>query len=165
MIRWWFADLSVSAFTPIYSTLVKPHREYAMQACSSAFSKQASPPWRLHSRIKSVFWRIRSGVLPLFLFRQCGYAWGVKVLQGPSRRLRRKPSISVRVVKYWNRLPTSIVSTPSVNSFKRQLDLAWGELLAEVPWFTVSLSPPQLYYTLFMSFHRTGNNSNFHRIW
>ncbi len=43
-----------------------------------------------------------------------------KVLQGPSRHLRRKSS--TRVVKYWNRFPTPIVTTPSVNSVKRQLD-------------------------------------------
>ncbi len=56
-----------------------------------------------------------------------------KVLQGPCRRLRRKSSFSTQVVKYWNRLPTPTVTTPSVNSFKRQLDLAWEELFAEVP--------------------------------
>ncbi len=44
-----------------------------------------------------------------------------KVLRGPSRRLRRKSPFSTRVVKYWNRLLTSIVTAPSVNSFKRQL--------------------------------------------
>ncbi len=56
-----------------------------------------------------------------------------KVLQGPCRRLRRKSSFSKQFVKYWNRLPTPILTAPSVNSFKRQLDSAWEELFAEVP--------------------------------
>ncbi len=34
MIRRSFAELSVSAFAPLYNTLVWPHLEYAMQACS-----------------------------------------------------------------------------------------------------------------------------------
>ncbi len=34
MIRRSFAELSVSAFTALYNTLVRPHLEYAMQACS-----------------------------------------------------------------------------------------------------------------------------------
>ncbi len=51
-----------------------------------------------------------------------------KVLQGPSRRLRRKSSLSTRVTKCWIRLPTPILTTPSVNSFKCQL-------FAEVPSF------------------------------
>ncbi len=65
-----------------------------------------------------------------------------KVMQGPSRRLRRKPSFSTRVVKYWNRLPTPIEIALSVNSFKRQLDSAWEELFAEVPLFPVFLFSP-----------------------
>ncbi len=56
-----------------------------------------------------------------------------KVLQAPSRSLRRKSSYSIRVVKYWNRLPAPIVTAPSVNSFKRQLDSAWDKLFAKVP--------------------------------
>ncbi len=34
MIRQSFAELSVSAFVPLYNTLVRPHLEYAMQVCS-----------------------------------------------------------------------------------------------------------------------------------
>ncbi len=35
MIRWSFAELSVSLLAPIYNTLVRLHRQYAMQACSA----------------------------------------------------------------------------------------------------------------------------------
>ncbi len=51
----------------------------------------------------------------------------------------------MRVVKYRNRLPTSIVTAPSVNSFKRQLDSAWEELFAEIPWFPILLSQTVAY--------------------
>ncbi len=51
---------------------------------------------------------------PLFLLRQCGKAWGSE--------LRRKPSSPIRVVTFWDRLTTSIVTASSVNAFKRQLD-------------------------------------------
>ncbi len=56
-----------------------------------------------------------------------------KVLQDPTRPLRRKSSFSTRVVKYWNRIPTPIATAHPVNFFKRQVDLAWEELLAEAP--------------------------------
>ncbi len=34
MIRLSFGELFVSAFAPLYNTSVRPHLEYAMQACS-----------------------------------------------------------------------------------------------------------------------------------
>ncbi len=34
IIRWAFAEKSVSAFAALYNTLVRPDLEYAMQACS-----------------------------------------------------------------------------------------------------------------------------------
>ncbi len=43
----------------------------------------------------------------------------LKVLQGPSRRLRRKPILSVRVVKLWNRLSTSIVAPRASHTWYR----------------------------------------------
>ncbi len=89
-----------------------------------ALLTQASPPRRPHSRIQNVFWRIRPGPQPLFIpTLQPGLSGNpFKALQGPSRRLRRKSSFSIRVVKYWNWLPTPIVTATSVISFKRQLE-------------------------------------------
>ncbi len=61
-------------------------------------------------------------------------AWpGFNVLQCHGWGRRRKSPFSTRIVKYWNWLPTPIATAPSVNSFKRQLDSAWEELIAEVP--------------------------------
>ncbi len=72
-----------------------------------------------------------------------------KVLQGPCQRLRRKSSLSIGVVKYWNGLPTSYVTAP-------QLNLAREEFFARVLWFPVPLSSPQLSHHIPQHFpHRT----------
>ncbi len=42
-----------------------------------------------------------------------------RLLQGPSRLRRRSGAFSVRVVKYWNRIPAHLVSAPSVSIFKK----------------------------------------------
>ncbi len=109
MIRRSFAELFMSAFTPLYNTLVHPHLENTLQICSpnrlfganpavsdearkgfplsaiwgatssagSALPKKASPPWRPHSRIRNVFWWIRSGSQPLFYSASAGQVWEV----------------------------------------------------------------------------------------
>ncbi len=56
-----------------------------------------------------------------------------RLLQGPSRLRRRSSAFSVRVVKYWNRLQTPLVLTPSVSIFKRQLDRQWSEIFPAAP--------------------------------
>ncbi len=50
-----------------------------------------------------------------------------------SDHTEKKSSFSIRVTKYWNRFPTSIVTAPSVNSFTHKLNSSWEELLEEVP--------------------------------
>ncbi len=42
-----------------------------------------------------------------------------KVLQGASHHRRRGSAFSARVVKYWNKLPASVVTAPSVNVFTK----------------------------------------------
>ncbi len=48
-----------------------------------------------------------------------------KVVQGTSHRRSRGSPFSERVVKYWNRLPASIVTAPSVKIFKKKLERVW----------------------------------------
>ncbi len=45
-----------------------------------------------------------------------------RLLQAPSRLRHRSCAFSVRVVKYWNRLPAPLVLSPSVSVFKKKLD-------------------------------------------
>ncbi len=56
-----------------------------------------------------------------------------KIWQGRSRRLRRKSTFSMRVVQFWNRLFTSILTASAVNSFKGQPDSAQEDFFSEAP--------------------------------
>ncbi len=63
----------------------------------------------------------------------------VRKLNAVNKTKRSKPSsmkkwsFSMRVVKYWNRLPAYIVMTLSVLAFKKPFDNQWGEILPKVP--------------------------------
>jgi len=41
----------------------------------------------------------------------------------------RKKSLTVRVVRHWNRLPRDVVDAPSMETFKERLDQALGNLM------------------------------------
>ncbi len=56
-----------------------------------------------------------------------------RLLQGPRRLRRRIGAFSIRVVKYWNRLPAHLVLAPSVSIFKKQLDRHWFEIFPAAP--------------------------------
>ncbi len=63
-----------------------------------------------------------------------------KVLQGASHRRRRGSAFSVRVVKYWNKLPVSVVTVPSVTIFKKRLEKVWTEVFPHLPhWLNTHL--------------------------
>ncbi len=64
----------------------------------SVLPKQASSPWRSHSRIQLVLWRIGSGPEPLFILAvRPGFRGNpFIVLMGPSRRFRRKLCIPIQ---------------------------------------------------------------------
>ncbi len=66
-----------------------------------------------------------------------------KVLQGASHGRRRGLAFSVRVVKYWNKLPTYVVTAPSVNIFKNRLEKVWTEVFPHLPhWLNTHIPPP-----------------------
>jgi len=46
----------------------------------------------------------------------------LKLQRGPSTSNPRMHILPNRVVRTWNRLPDSVISAPSVNSFKNRLD-------------------------------------------
>ncbi len=56
-----------------------------------------------------------------------------KVLQGASHRRRRGSAFSVGVVKYWNKLPASVITAPSVSVFTKRLEKVWPEVFPHLP--------------------------------
>ncbi len=51
-----------------------------------------------------------------------------RLLQGPNRLRPRSGAFSVRIGKFWNRLPVHLVLAPSVSIFEKQLDRHWSEI-------------------------------------
>ncbi len=67
-----------------------------------------------------------------------------KVLQGPSQCRRRGSAFSIGVMKYWNKLPVSVITAPSVNIFKKRLEKVWTKILPH-PTRTPSINSYHLY--------------------
>ena len=41
----------------------------------------------------------------------------------------KKNFLTERVIKYWNRLPREVVESPSLEVFKRRVDVALGDMV------------------------------------
>ena len=59
--------------------------------------------------------------------RTCGN--GVKLRQGKFRLDIRKRFFTERVVAHWNRLPSEVVTAPSLSEFKKRLDCAVSHMV------------------------------------
>ena len=56
----------------------------------------------------------------------------LKLLQSHARLNARAKFLAVRVVSWWNRLPGTVVQSPTVEVFKKRLDQHWEQLFPDV---------------------------------
>ncbi len=127
------------------SLFVKPRSRYQLRRANSKISYKvgywhSSPPLRRETAaVTTTGWpdyhlqNIHESIDCCFFY----LALKVAFEGGPYK------AFSVRVGKYWNKLPASVVTALSVNVFKKRLDKVWTEGFPHIPhWLTTHLPNP-----------------------
>ncbi len=117
------------------------------------------PPSPLHQDIQGPFGYWSELIFPPSCSNRPKRAPLQSFLQSSSHRRKRGSAFSVRVVKYWNKLPASVVTAPSVNVFKKRLEKVWTEIFPYLPHWPNTQSQVLIYIFLFKRrIHTEPNN-------
>ncbi len=158
MIRRSFQDLPKSDFIPLYGAVVRLHLEYGMLACSPNLVADINHLERIQRLatklvtgmrhlpyeerlqrlgLHSLQWRrLRDELIAAFKILKSLLNIDLKLIFLPPARRNR------RVVKYWNKLPASVITAPSANVFKKRLEEVWTEVFPHLyPLTEHSLTP------------------------
>ncbi len=150
----------------LIKSLYTPYARRKTMTTGIVSPKQAPSPWGLHRHIHNAHWRM--GSRPQFLV----YSASATRLEEDTRSQFFKVLIGTFAPRYqflyesvWNRLSSSIVTTPSVNSFQHYLYSARINLFPEaMRVLLLSLLPPSdpilhpYYNTLKLSFFSIKHN-------
>ncbi|KAK4830123.1 hypothetical protein QYF61_008550 [Mycteria americana] len=104
------ASRTREVIVPLYSALVRPHLEYCVQFWAPHYKRDMEELERVQRRAMNP-------------------KNGLKLCQGRFRLAIRKDFFTERVVKHWNRLPREAVESPSLEVFKRRVDVVLRDMV------------------------------------
>ncbi|KAK4824533.1 hypothetical protein QYF61_016113 [Mycteria americana] len=130
------ASRTREVIVPLYSTLVRPHLEYCVQFWAPHYKKTLREK-EAEGDLIALYNYLKGGC------REVGVGLFSQVreeedrtrgngLKGHQERFRldiRKNFFTERVVKHWNRLPREVVESPSLEEFKKHVDVALQDMV------------------------------------